>query len=582
MRLRNVSIFLLFTALLVGTAQPAKANAVEQLANLPAKTDWAIAATDYDAVLASVRPIYERMAATMPHLPSFDQAGQTLKGTVGINVLDSSALSEVGFDVQGGVVIHGAVSKRLKNKQGLTISVAATDSGQLARWIEQKLTSLLGATSHGSKRIRGTNIRLFGPAGSVEMGIASQGKWMHLFSGPGKKAVLSEANRMLKSRRPLRKTKAYTRLLDAGTDGNMAGFVNLTPVTKMNLARLKAEVKRVRSGPSEFRKQHLYWINERIESEKQMLRMQFLAARLSLQRGDVTGSAVLDVDKKTWRQYRKDLGLSVGPAFDMDALRKSGMGYLVANVLPSSVLSLLKQDAATSREWRDLSKLVQALLGVDMESDWLPQMTGPSLLVFRDIVGPAGKPAVAQDDSSKPAHPMLDDGEVILTRVQAAILSRVRSTAPFEKQLERISALIREGKGVDGITLKSDETTVDGIRYVSVHVPMDNHMMHLHLGVGKGTVLLGIGPDLPSVSRSWFESVPTQSAVLAEGYLDVSRMIQSIERSLREEVGLSPGVRQEWENTKAGLSMLLAGALSATVSESKQGFRLSTRVAIPQ
>jgi len=585
MRICKVFSLLLVCCLYLGTSQPAQANAVSQVSTVPAKTDWAFGLSDYDVLLQNLRPLYDQLAGTIPLFPSFDQLSQGSKNNFGVDLLDSNALSGLGFDVKNGLVVHGAVIPKFKGMQGLTVSVSAIDATKLGRWLEGNLSKFLAIQPMGEKRIRGTSVKLFGSHGSIQMGVAIKGSAVHLFSASNKKLVVSEAKRVLQSRRAVSKTKLNVHLLDAGTTGHAAGFVNFKPIVHANIRSIKANIKEVKADsqkPKEMKTAQLAWLNEELKSKKAFLRMKYVTGCASLNHGEWNGSSVLTLDKKTLKKYRKILTASSGPAFNVDALRSNGMAYAVANVMPKAVFSMLRKEPAMKRELDSMFGFFQRDVGVDLENILQQNLTGPSLWFLQGFAAASEAAAPEKnDDNAEPPSNIADT--LVGSRIQTAIVSRIQSQEVLDDVLNRIVALakkIRASKKYD-VPIRMQDTAIDGVRYVTFKAEEAGMDMSFHVGVGKGSLLVGMGPELPQVAGPWLDSNSMQNASLVEGELAVTRIVAAIQ-NLFLDSRVSARERKEWQQVKTLVDMFFAGTVSGTIAETTGGYRLSIRAATPR
>ena len=76
----------------------------------------------------------------------------------------------------------------------------------------------------------------------------------------------------------------------------------------------------------------------------------------------------------------------------------------------------------------------------------------------------------------------------------------------FDSMVASVEEKIRSAIGSDE-PVTMTRTTVDGVQYFSflVHEPMEPAGLHIHLGLGQNTLLVGSGPDLPTVAKPWFK-----------------------------------------------------------------------------
>ena len=292
---------------------------------------------------------------------------------------------------------------------------------------------------------------------------------------------------------------------------------------------------------------------------------------------------MLTLDKKTLKKYRKILTASSGPAFNVDTLRSNGMAYAVANVMPKAVLSMLRKEPSMKREMDAMFGFFQRDVGVDLENILEQNMTGPSLWFLHGFAAAPEVPASKTGDDSSPRK--TDAAAALLvSRIQTAIVSRVESQKVLDDVLNRIVSLAKEiqASKKHDTPIRMQESTIAGVRYVTFQAKEGDMDMSFHAGVGQGSLLIGMGPDLPQVAGPWLASSSFQSAALVEGEVAVKHIATAIQSLLLGDNRVSARQREEWKQVKTILDLLFAGKVSGTLAETTAGYRLSIRAATLQ
>jgi hypothetical protein len=594
----TIALWLPFTAL---------GSATDTLKTIPAQTDWAVAFTDTSDIVDGLIPIYDQIAASAQIMPARDGIGELLKEHLGFNPLDGEELAAEGFDQARGLVIHGAINARLKKQQGITVSIAAHDAKRLDNLLA-RLFDKMSFRVQKTKRRYGTILTLRGA-----IAVATTPGWLHILIGQGEKVLESEARRVLRKTRRFGQSRAFSTLNPIVTGGQIATYVNMTTIAnheiqtlRRQMASLKRRIKRETNPQITTMWEHnVAAIADQIEEWESRKRVTAVSGRLSFRDKMTDALVYLQLSKNTLKRYRDALTPATGPGFSGDFLRKSNPLYAEFNASPAAVVEhLLTLNRDFRLSWEFMSNALQEKLNVDATSELLPLLTGPIVYVAHHIqvpktsqlntkespVSPPTPATVSTDEEEGFGQANVDRSEDISSEVfwgkyfvghlQQAVLVRVRDTQPFLRIAKQLEEKIRSKSGPnEPITVTT--TNVDGVHYMSLRVgeSIAPAGFYIHLGIGKNTVLLGSGPDLPNVAKPWFQEGAQTTEQLGHMRLNVTGMLVHIEAlmaAVLTDDKNAASVKDEWKSMKVLLD--LWSTMETSLSSAPDGYTIRCSV----
>jgi len=582
-------------------------NATDSLKTLPARTDWAVAFTDIAGIVDGLAPIYDRIAESAKVMPTRSGIGDLLNTTIGFNPLDGEMLAAEGFDSARGLVIHGAINTRLKRQQAITISIATHDAERLNKLLT-RLLDKMGFQAQKTKRRYGTTLTFRGAIGNAGMAVATTPGWIHILIGQGDKILGSEARRVLRKTRRFGQSKAFSTVNASVAGGQIATYVNITNIAnqeirtlRQQMAGLKKTIKRETNPQiTTMWEDNVTAIANQIEEWESRKRVTAVSGRLTFRDKMTNAVMYLQLSKSTLKRYQDALTPASGPGFARETLRNTNPVYAEFNASPAVVIEhILTLNQDFRRSWKFMRQSLQDKLKVDAMDELLPLLTGPIVYVARNAQVPNAAPPESKESPTSPPtapsetndaegaheHATGDKTESVssqefwskhfVSHLQHAMLVRVRDTQPFLRIVKQIEEKIRSKESNESAIMTT--STVDGVQYLSVQLGESVRPggFHVHLGIGKNTVLLGSGPDLPTVAKPWFQESAQISEGLGHLWLNIANLLEHIE-SLMAAVATGDksveSLEDEWKQMKVLLGIW--STMEASLSSAPDGYTI--------